>query len=135
MKKIALLLTMLALPLPLTAAPNQSVTTMPPAQKEIIKLTEQGIKPQSFALSKKDSSIFFLNTTESSLATIAVDFGKHRAHCASPNLALGEDGVLRSSKPIGPKDFAIACFPDTGVYQVVVKGIGSKDLTGQIIVE
>ena len=94
-----------------------------PAVKEIVKLTEGGFLPATLSLRKLDGSVFFLNATPDSLLTLQVDFRGHKTHCASPNLKIGEDGVIRSVKPIGPKDFALMCFPEIGTYKVTVEGV------------
>ena len=39
-----------------------------------------------------------------------------------------DKGVLYSIKPIGPKDFALACFPEKGSYEVTIAGLnGGKE--------
>ena len=107
------------------------------AEKIIVKLSSLNTIPKQTRLSKLDSSIFFVNTTKDALLTIAIDFGKHKAHCASGNMKWFKDeGVLRSSEPIAPKDFAVMCFPESGIYNVSVYGLkndGTATIT-QVIV-
>ena len=71
------------------------------------------------------------------MQTIEIDFKGKRAHCASSNMKFGKDGVLRSSQPIGPKDFAASCFPEKGIYEISAFGVnGSKTpVKGSIVVE
>lgn len=106
------------------------------AQKEVVKITSNGFIPNEITLSKPDASVFFVNTTTDSLITLEIDFGNKTAHCASGNMGLKE-GVLRSIKPIAPKDFAITCFPEKGNYKVTAFGITGKNtpVTSQVIVK
>jgi hypothetical protein len=108
-----------------------------PAIKEIVKMTENGFEPSSITLRKLDSSVFFLNSTRDSLVTIQVPFGERKSHCASPNLDIGKDGVIRSKKPIGPRDFALICFPEPGTYKVMAQGVrgGTKEIVGTVNVQ
>lgn len=107
------------------------------AQKVVVKVSEKGFEPQTVHLQKEDASIFFVNTTQESLLTFEINFGSHRAHCATSNMKLGTDGILRSSKPVGPKDFALMCFPQKGSYPVVVHGIhgSAAPVTGTVVVD
>lgn len=107
------------------------------AQKEIVKITQRGFEPSILKLTKEDASVFFLNASKDSLMTIEIDFRNKRTHCASPNLKLDNDGMLHSISPIGPKDFALTCFPSKGNYKVTALGLRSdgKPVTGTIIVE
>ena len=108
-----------------------------PAHKEIVKLTERGLEPQRVTLAERDSSVFFLNSTHDALASLNVNFGDKRAHCASANIKLDDSGTMRTVNAIGPKDFAIICFPDPGEYPVTVQGIDgtTKTYTGTVIVK
>ena len=106
------------------------------AQKEIVAIGPDGILPAQLVLTKEDASVFFVNTSADALLSLQVDFGKRRAHCASSNMSYDEKGLLKSSQPIGPKDFAIMCFPERGEYTVTVFGVGGslKPKTGIISV-
>lgn len=106
------------------------------AAKETMKLTEHGVVPSTLRLKKLDGSVFFVNSTKAGLATVEVSFGERRVHCASENMKF-ENGVMHSLKPIGPRDFALMCFPDKGTYTVTVHGVDgtSKAYSGQVIVE
>ena len=98
------------------------------AEKEVVKISEKGFEPTTMHLKKEDASVFFVNATSDSLLTFEIDFGARRMHCASSNLTQDGHGVLRSSKPVGPKDFALTCFPEKGKYQVKAFGVkGKKD--------
>lgn len=105
-------------------------------EKETVKLTENGFEPRVITLRKLDGSIFFVNTTRAGLATLEVAFGAHRAHCASDNMKF-ENGKMSSIKPVGPRDFALMCFPDKGTYSMTVRGVDgtAKAFTGSVIVE
>lgn len=107
------------------------------AEKILVKLSSLNTIPKSTMLSKLDSSVFFLNSTKNSLLTISIDFGKRKAHCASGNMKWFKDeGILKSSEPLAPKDFAVMCFPESGIYNVSVYGLkndGTATIT-QVIV-
>jgi hypothetical protein len=107
------------------------------AQNEVIKLTDQGVEPLKISMKREDSIVFFLNETRDSLATIEIDFGKNSTHCSSSNMKIGDHGVISSSKPIGPADFASTCFHDSGAYTFRVLGLAgsAKPIQGEIVVE
>ncbi len=104
--------------------------------KEIMKVTDAGLVPSKVLFHKLDSSLFFVNASEDSLINVTVRFGSKQPHCASSNMKF-EDGSMHSVKPIGPKDFAIMCFPEKGTYEVLVEGLASKPgkVIGQVVVE
>lgn len=138
MKNIITLLVALCLvPGSLFAADSSHPEFLEDAQKEIVKISQNGFEPSRIKLTKEDASVFFLNNTKDALITIAIDYKNKKTHCASPNLKLGEDGYLRSISPIGPKDFALSCFPSKGEYQVSALGVrpDGKPVTGTIVVE
>ena len=119
----------------LDASPKQELA-MPKADKEVMKVTPQGLIPAEVTFKEKDSSLFFVNATEDSLITLSINFGDHNAHCASGNLKF-EGGKMFSTSPIGPKDFAITCFPQTGVYEVKIEGLAGHPapIIGHVKVE
>lgn len=128
------LLTGMFLSLLLRASVILAQDNLEPAAKEIMKITDSGLSPRVLHLNKRDSSVFFYNATQDSLTTLAVVFGTKRMHCSSANLKMGEDGVLRSTAPFGPRDFSITCFPDRGTYALKVYGL-PRVFEGAIIVE
>ncbi len=139
---IFLALTYLALVSPLSVwgehEDHEKEKSVQNALKEIVKITEGGLEPSSITLKKRDGSVFFLNTTSDSLATISIDFGARKTHCASENLKVDKTtGKIQSIRPIGPKDFALTCFPDPGRYKVEVTGIRNAPhgLSGTVIIE
>jgi hypothetical protein len=103
--------------------------------KEIIKIKDNGLFPKEVTINGIDGSIFFYNDTPNSLVSLAVDWGKHKVHCASLNLKLSENGYIETIRPIEPGDFAIICFPDKGTYNFKVSGTNFKEFTGQVKVE
>ncbi len=107
------------------------------AEKEVMKITEKGMIPSSLSLKTLDASVFFVNATSDALITLETDFGKRRVHCASSNMKYESSGRMRSTKPIGPKDFAIMCFPERGEYVVTAYGVRSdrKPVVGKVIIE
>ena len=107
------------------------------AQKEVVKVTSKGLEPSTMKLSKLDASVFFVNATKDSLVTVDVNFGGKKAHCASSNMKFNTEGHMHSVEPVGPKDFALMCFPEKGTYPVQVFGVlpNNQPLNGAVIVE
>jgi hypothetical protein len=115
---------------------DQIAKTIPDAKKELIKLTPSGPVPARIEIAQLDASVFFLNVTDDSLVSLEIQFGPNRVHCWSPNLQIDEKGVMSSINPIGPKDFAITCFPEAGTYRYTVKGLekNPSGSTGEIVI-
>jgi hypothetical protein len=115
-----------------------SPSTLPPESKShIISVTDSSLNPSTLHISKSDKLVFFLNDSSDSLVTISVNYSEHATHCASSNLKIQENGTIRSTEPIAPKDFAGSCFHDPGSYAFTVQGLkNSPDgLKGTIIIE
>lgn len=108
-----------------------------PAVKEIVKITDTGLAPSRTTLYKLDGSVFFLNLTRDSLVTLQIDFNGRRIHCASENLVADRAGQLVSKAPVAPRDFALTCFPEKGVYKFKVFGVGdaASPLIGEVVVK
>jgi hypothetical protein len=111
--------------------------TIPESQNQIVKLSDRGIEPSVLHMKKEDSIAFFLNDSTDSLVTLAINFGKLPAHCSSSNMKIGDDGMIRSTRPVGPKDFASTCFHDRGTYNYTVYGLKGdpQGVEGSIVVE
>jgi hypothetical protein len=107
------------------------------SKNRVISFSDQAVEPAVVKLPPSDSVIFFYNNTSDALVTLSVDFGEKRAHCASSNMATGSAGVINSSTPYGPKEFATMCFHDTGSYPFTVYGLPKypKGYRGTIVVE
>ncbi len=120
-----------------TSAAEKQSTDIPIQENKIIKLTDRGIVPSSLTMKVEDSIIFLLNDTTDSLATLAIDFGEKKTHCASSNLTIVRNGVIQSARPFGPRDFATTCFHEKGTYPYTIYGLKQKPkgVTGNIIVE
>ena len=120
-----------------TAAASGEGSLVVPGHKEIVKLSAAGLEPQRIVLPEFDSSVFFLNTTRDGLASLVVDFGKKRAHCASANMKFNDQGTMMTVKAIGPRDFAILCFPEPGEYPITAQGLDgtTKKYTGTVVVK
>lgn len=112
-------------------------STMPESKNQTVRLTDKGIEPAQLTMKREDSIVFFLNDSSDALATIAIDFKDHTTHCATTNLKIGEHGVISSTKPMQPKEFASVCFHDAGSYPVTVYGLKQhpQGLSGTINVE
>lgn len=120
-----------------TTRADDKPLSLPESQNQVIKITDRGLEPRSLEMKKEDRIAFFLNDSTDSLVTLELDFGSHASHCATENLKINENGMVRSIKPIAPKDFATTCFHDSGSYSFTVFGVkGSpQGLRGSIIVK
>jgi len=115
-----------------------TASSMPPeSNAHIITITDQGPSPLTLRMSKDDKMAFFLNDTSDSLLTVAVGYNEHATHCSSGNMKISEDGSIRSTEPISPKDFAGSCFHDRGTYPFTVMGLKKQPqgIRGSIIIE
>ena len=110
---------------------DQNSSSLSPSESnnKVITISDAGIEPKVLTMRKEDRIAFFLNNSSESLITLSVSFGKNATHCASENLKIEEDGAVRSTRPIPPKDFATTCFHDPGTYSYTVFGVKS-DLKG-----
>lgn len=105
------------------------------AEKFVIKVTEKGFEPPTLKLTHEDSSVFVVNSSKSSLLTLSMDFKGKKTHCASSNMRLSDEGILKSSEPIAPKDFALFCIPEKGEYDLIADGVSSKPIHAGLKVE
>ena len=102
---------------------NSIEKTFSGAIKEILEITDAGPATAELHLPRKDGSVFLLNATKDSLLSYEIDFGKKQLHCWSKNLKPQGNGIVRTVQPVGPKDFAILCFPEKGAYPVRILGL------------
>lgn len=118
-------------------AEQPSTSRVPDSQSQIVRLSDSGVAPLTLRMKKEDKVAFFLNDSSDSLITLDLSFGEHATHCASSNLKINENGVIASTQPIAPKDFASACFHESGTYPFTVYGLrGSPNgIKGSIIIE
>jgi hypothetical protein len=110
----------------------------PPASKShIITINDNGLSPSTLRMSKDDKFAFFLNDSSDSLITISLNYTEHATHCSSGNLKIQDNGTIRSTEPISPKDFAGSCFHDPGSYPFTVLGLKKQPqgIQGTIIIE
>lgn len=112
-------------------------TIAPESKNHIITITESGLAPSTLRMGKDDKLAFFLNDSSDSLITIALNYNEHATHCSSGNLKIQDNGTIRSTEPIAPKDFAGSCFHDVGTYPFTVMGLKSRPegIKGTIIIE
>ena len=89
----------------------------------IIRLTDHGLEPRALTTHIDDKIVFFVNDSSEALTTMEISFGQKITHCASSNLKIGEDGVIRSVRPFGPRDFATICVHEPGEYAFNVYGL------------
>ncbi len=103
----------------------------------LIKLNAGTIEPSLLTFKKENGIVFFLNNTKDALASLEIDFSGKTLHCNGTNLKAGTDEVVRSSKPLGPMDFATSCFHQAGTYVYKVYGLNSskQPLEGRVVVE
>src|SRR5262245_58402510 len=84
---------------------KELTATVPDANNQLVKLGDKGVSPTRLTMKKEDSIVFFLNDSSDALATIELDFHGAHTHCASSNMEIDDDGVIRSVRPFGPGDF------------------------------
>jgi hypothetical protein len=120
-----------------TAAEQAPTETLAESQNQLIKFTDEGTPSNELRMKKDDRIVFFLNDTTDSLLTLEVSFGSLTTHCSSENLRIGDNGLVASTIPIVPKDFASTCFHDAGTYPYTVFGLKKypQGLKGTIIIE
>jgi hypothetical protein len=116
---------------------QRALTSLSPSQNQVFKITDTGLEPNSLSVKKEDRYIFFLNDSKESLVTLEVNFGRFTTHCSTQNMTIGDDGVVRSVRPIAPKDFAGVCFHDPGTLEFTVRGIKSypQGIKGSLHIE
>jgi hypothetical protein len=107
-----------------------------PHEGRIIKVTDRGIEPLELTVDTTDSVVFFFNDTADSLITLTLQTNGRKAHCASANLKIEEQGGVHSIAPIVPKDFASTCFQSAGRYPFTVSGLkgNPEGIQGAIVV-
>lgn len=106
-------------------------------QSPMVRISDEGLSPETLRMKKEDNLLFFLNDTTDSLITLSIQFGEHATHCATPNLKIAENGTVRSVQPIPPKDFANTCFHDPGTYPFTVYGLkrAPDGVKGTVVIE
>lgn len=142
-KKLALLFAALFVPLLAPGARateggrSEGYSTDKGSRYQIVRFTGKDAVPSKLSLSGSENGVFFFNDSEGQAMNLSVEFGKHPAHCASPLMKMGEDGVYRSESPIAPKQFAAVCFPFSGTYpfRAEAPGDSRKFWSGEITVE
>ncbi len=118
-------------------APDERPPVVEESKNQIVKLTDRGLSPEVVHMNHDEMILFFFNDSTDSLATLEIDYGERVMHCAGGNLRAGEDGIIRSVRPFGPRDFASVCFHDPGEYSLKVYGLKSnpKGIVTKVIVE
>ena len=109
---------------PLSTAAEEQSARIEPTENQLLRITDRGVVPKSISLSRPGSLAFFFNDTSSSELSLEVDFGDRKAYCSTGRMKLGEDGIIRSKQPFGPRSFVTVCFPEKGEY--VVRAFGWK---------
>lgn len=84
---------------------------------QVMVVTDQGIQPHSLDLTPSGSSVFILNKSKKAF-TLEIDFGKKKAHCASKEIEINKDGIMRTKQELKPNEFISVCFPDKGIHKV-----------------
>ena len=120
-----------------TVEAEDSGNALIPGQAQMITISDGGIEPLNLILKKEDALALFLNDSKDSLITLDLAYQKHATHCASSNLTIGDNGLIRSKEPIPPKDFASACFNEPGSYPFTIYGLKGSPagIKGSITVE
>ncbi len=105
---------------------EQTAQTLPQSRNQVMKFTDKGVEPSALTLRPEDSIVFFLNKTSDSLVTMEIDYKEHITHCAGGILAVGKNGLLASTRPLEPGNFATTCFHEAGSYPVKIFGLNGK---------
>lgn len=103
-------------------ANDDSQLVIPPAAKITLEIPESGPASNLTLLPEEDSSVFFLNSTNTDIITLEVFFGDSKQHCWTPNIEK-KNGYLRTREPLAPRDFALMCFPEKGKYPYKIFGL------------
>lgn len=120
------------------ASQAEPSSDLPPESKShVIVVDDNGLNPSTLRMSKDDKVAFFLNDSSESLITVTLNYNEHATHCSSGNLKILDNGTIRSTEPIAPKDFAGSCFHDSGSYPFTVMGLKKQPegIKGTIIIE
>ena len=136
----SLILTLVLCVLPTYDAPEAEQTSspaVPESQSHMITVSDGGISPSTLKMKRDDKLVFFLNDSTDSLLTISLKYSEHATHCSSGNLKIHENGDVRSTAPIAPKDFASSCFHDAGSYPFQIFGLSRypQGISGTIVIE
>ena len=109
----------------------------PESKNQTMRITDEGIFPSVLRLRPQDSLVFLLNDSSDSLLNFELNFGKHITHCSGGILRAQPNGLVTSTKPLEPRNFAATCFHEKGNYPVVVYGLKNhpKGATANVIVE
>jgi hypothetical protein len=135
MRKLITTLSILSLFPSLVFAHDEFALPVDSAEKLVLKVTENGFEPKSITLHQEDASVFVVNSSKASLLTLSIDFKGKKSHCASSNLAMSKDGILKSTEPVGTKDFAVFCLPEIGDYEVIAYGLTDQPIKALVHME
>ena len=119
------------------AEERQMFDPLEESKNQVIVLGDSGLTPKELHMKLEDSVVFFLNKSSSPGVNIEIDYGSKETHCASSNLVVADNGVVRSKRPIASRDFASVCFHDRGSYPLKVAGLRGKGslIISTIVVE
>lgn len=135
----ALLLTTLVVGLQSAVAdePRSPFAPLPESKNQTMRMTDEGIFPDTLTLRPEDSVVFLLNDTSDSLLNFELSFGEHVTHCNGGILRAQEHGKVRSTRPLEPRNFVTTCFHEKGRYPIVVYGLKNhpKGITANVVVE
>ncbi|MCB0346319.1 MAG: hypothetical protein KDD66_14465 [Bdellovibrionales bacterium] len=118
------------------AAVEQDVHVSGPNYK-IVRLTGAEAVASQTLLADDESGVFFVNDASQSNLQLEVDFGSRPAHCASPQMKMGSDGVYRSVEALKPNQFVSICFPFAGSYsfKATPESGSGKVISGSVVVK
>jgi hypothetical protein len=119
------------------AADTPANQVIPDSQNQIIRMVNEGLRPEQLRMKLQDSIVFFLNESTDALVTLEVDYSGKKTHCATKNMQIEENDKIHSARPIPPRDFASVCFHERGTYPLTVYGLPKdpKGIHTSILVE
>ena len=92
---------------------------------QVLVVTDYGIQPETLDLSPSGSSVFILNKSKKPF-TLEIDFGKKKANCASKEIEISSDGIMKTKQALKPSEFISICFPDKGIHKVKANNLNAK---------
>lgn len=84
---------------------------------KVLIISDNKIEPEQVDLSPAGGSVFILNKSSSPFI-LEIDFGKKKAHCASREIEMTKEGVMKTKETLKPNEFISVCFPDKGIHPV-----------------
>lgn len=84
---------------------------------QVLIVTNNKISPEQLDLSPVGGSVFILNKSSAPFF-LEIDFGKKKAHCASREIEISKNGIMKTKEALKPNEFISICFPEKGIHPV-----------------